>query len=435
VSVARGAGDTWRAHASRSVAPGLDRPRVGLVIGTRPEAVKLAPVVAEMRRTGRLEPIVISTRQQRDLLPSTLADLELTVDYELPAPLDHGLADRLAQTIAGTAALLGAVPLAAIVVQGDTISSLGAAQAAFFSGVAVVHVEAGLRSGNRLSPFPEEVNRKSISVLAALHLAPTQDAADHLRAEGIPPETVLVTGNTGVDALHAYAAEDGVADEWLGGLVASGRRIVVLTMHRRESWGEPMRGVSEAVADVLAHRDDTVVVVPAHPNPVVREALTALVAAPDAIVIEPLPYRRFLRLLSVADLVLTDSGGIQEEAPSFGVPVLVLREVTERSEGVRAGVAVMVGLDPEAVSRHLRETLDRPRRPGAMHPGGTNPYGDGRASQRCVAAIVDLLGPTHTEPSHPQPSQARPSHPQPSQAQPSQARPSHAQSTSAISLS
>jgi UDP-N-acetylglucosamine 2-epimerase (non-hydrolysing) len=362
-----------------------------VVLGTRPEAVKLAPVVAEMRRTGWLEPVVISTRQQRDLLPSTLADLGLTVDYELAAPLDHGLADRLAQTVAGTAALLAAVPLAAVVVQGDTISSLGAAQAAFYSGVPVVHVEAGLRSGQRLSPFPEEVNRKSISIMATLHLAPTQAAADHLRAEGIADDTILVTGNTVVDALHAYAAEDGGADDWLDGLVASGRRIVVLTMHRRESWGEPMRGVSEAVAGVLDDRNDTVVVVPAHPNPVVRGALTALVAAPDAIVIEPLPYRRFLRLLSVADVVLTDSGGIQEEAPSFGVPVLVLREVTERTEGIRSGAAVVVGLAPDAVARHLQAALERPRRAAWTDVVGANPYGDGRAAQRCVAAIAYLL--------------------------------------------
>ena len=396
MSVAGGAGDTWRAHAPRSRAPKIGLPRVGVVLGTRPEAVKLAPVVAEMRRSGLLEPVVISSRQQRDLLPSTLADLGLTVDYELPAPLDHRLADRLAQTIAGTAALLEAVPLAAVVVQGDTITGVGAAQAAFYSGVAVVHVEAGLRSGNRLSPFPEEVNRKAISVMAALHLSPTQDAADNLRAEGIPADTIVVTGNTVVDALYAYAADAGVADEWLGRLVASGRRIVVLTMHRRESWGEPMRGVSEAVAGVLAHRDDTVVVVPAHPNPVVRESLSALVSAPDAIVIEPLPYRRFLRLLSVADVVLTDSGGIQEEAPSFGVPVLVLREVTERGEGVRSGAAVIVGLDPVAVTSHLTEALDRPSRAARMNAARTNaaqtnPYGDGHAAQRCVAAIVNLL--------------------------------------------
>lgn len=361
-------------------------PKVGVVLGTRPEVVKLAPVIAEMKRTGLLEPVVISTRQQRDLLPSTLTDLGVTVDYELALSTHVSITDHLAQTIAGTGALLRAVTLDAVIVQGDTATSLGAAQAAFYSGVPVVHVEAGLRSGDRLSPFPEEANRKAISVVADLHLAPTEDAADNLRDERIPLHTIVVTGNTVVDTLLAHAFEESVADEWLDGLVASGRRIVVLTMHRRESWGEPMRAVAEAVADVLARRGDTIVVVPAHPNPVVREALRPLVDEPNAMVIEPLPYKRFLRLLSVANVVLTDSGGVQEEAPSFGVPVLVLREVTERTEGLRSGAAQLVGTDPADVARTLWAALDRPR-----SPLGANPYGDGHASQRCVEAIVALL--------------------------------------------
>ena len=361
-------------------------PTVGVVLGTRPEVIKLAPVVAEMKRTGLLAPVIISTRQQRDLLPSTLADLGVVADYELALPPHASITDHLAQTVAGTGALLRAVPLDAVIVQGDTATSLGAAQAAFYCGVPVVHVEAGLRSGNRLSPFPEEANRRAISVLADLHLAPTEAAAANLCAEGVPLHAIVVTGNTVVDTLLAHACADSGSDEWLDRLLASNRRIVVLTMHRRESWGVPMRAVAAAVADVLARRGDTIVVVPAHPNPIVRDALGPLVDEPNAIVIEPLPYRRFLRLLSVANVVLTDSGGVQEEAPSFGVPVLVLREVTERTEGVRSGAAELVGTDPADVARSLWAALDRPRR-----PTGDNPYGDGHASRRCVAAIVELL--------------------------------------------
>lgn len=360
---------------------------VGLVVGTRPEAIKLAPVIAALKVSAPLHPIVISTRQQRDLLPATLADLHITADYELAARADgESLSELVARTVAGIRRLVETVRLDVLIVQGDTSTSLGAALAAFYSRIPVVHVEAGLRSGSRVSPYPEEANRKMISVLAGLHLAPTTEARDNLLAEGIPERDVVVTGNTVVDAALAHVDVATMGADWLSRLADSGRRIVVLTMHRRESWGMPMRAVAGAVADVLARRGDTTVVVPAHPNPVVREAMRPLVDAPDAMVIEPLPYGRFLRLLSIADVVLTDSGGIQEEAPSFGVPVLVLREVTERPDGVRVGAAAVVGTDPVDVGKALWEALECPRRSTAA-----NPYGDGRAAERCVAAIRAFL--------------------------------------------
>lgn len=359
---------------------------IGVVLGTRPEVVKLAPVIARLRRSTTMRPVVISTGQQHDLLPPALAELGVEVDLELrPHGADH-LADRMSAMLVATAELLRTVELAAVVVQGDTATSLAAAQAAFYHRIPVVHVEAGLRSGSPHEPFPEEANRRMISVLAALHLAPTDDARANLLAEGHAPGTVHVTGNTVVDTLLAQTAAS-PPDDLLDPLVAGNRKIVVLTMHRRESWGEPMRAVAEVVAKVLDRRGDATVVVPAHPNPVVREALAPLVDSPHAVVLEPLPHGRFIRLLAAATVVLTDSGGIQEEAPTLGVPVLVLRAVTERPEGVRSGAATIVGTDPADVGAGLEAALDQPHR-----TSGINPYGDGHASERCVAAIGELLG-------------------------------------------
>ena len=363
-----------------------------MVLGTRPEVVKLAPVIAQLQRSTTMRPVVISTGQQHDLLPTTLAELGVQVDRELrPRPADQ-LADRVSAMISATAELLQSVELAAVVVQGDTSTSLAAAQAAFYRRVPVVHVEAGLRSGTNHEPFPEEANRRMISVLAALHLAPTDDARANLLAEGYAAETVRVTGNTVVDTLLAQTSTP-LPDDLLTGLLSSGRKIVVLTMHRRESWGEPMRAVAEVVAKVLDRRGDATVVVPAHPNPVVREALAPLVDSPHAVVIEPLGHARFIRLLAGATVVLTDSGGVQEEAPTLGVPVLVLRAVTERPEGVRSGAAKVVGTDPADVAAGLEEALDSPRR-----TSGVNPYGDGRAAERCVRAIGELLGVSPDQP-------------------------------------
>ncbi|GAA3559452.1 UDP-N-acetylglucosamine 2-epimerase (non-hydrolyzing) [Microlunatus spumicola] len=366
---------------------------VGVVLGTRPEVVKLAPVVAALRRSPTLRPVVISTGQQLDLLPGALAELGVEVDVTLPVRRTEHLADRVAAMLQATADLLATLELAAVVVQGDTATSLAAAQAAFYRRVPVVHVEAGLRTGSPREPFPEEANRRMIAVLAALHLAPTEDARANLLAEGHDPTTVRVTGNTVVDALLGRASGP-LADPRLARVVAGDRKVVVLTMHRRESWGEPMRAVAEVVAKVLERRGDSTVVVPAHPNPVVLEALAPLVASPHALVVEPLPHGPFLRLLAAATVVLTDSGGVQEEAPTLGVPVLVLRAVTERPEGVRSGAATVVGTDPGEVAAALEAALDRPRR-----TTGPNPYGDGHAAQRCVDAIAGLLGVADPQPS------------------------------------
>lgn len=358
------------------------------MLGTRPEAIKLAPVVSRLRAAGPIQPVLISTGQHPDLLPAMLGELGLAVDYEIgDRRPDESLNELAARVLRGMQGLLSSIEPCALVVQGDTTTSVVAAMAAFHCRVPVVHVEAGLRSGRRCTPYPEETNRRMISLLAGLHLAPTEEARANLIAEGVSPASVVVTGNTVVDAMNARLRQVATFDDArLAALPSSGRRIVLLTMHRRESWGPPMRAVADSIASLLMLRDDTTVVVPAHPNPIVRHAMEPLMCSPDAIVTDPLPYGAFLRLLSMADLVLTDSGGVQEEAPSFGVPVLVLRDETERRDGVRTGVAEVIGTDPAVVWRYTWDALERPRRAPCA-----NPYGDGAAARRCVDAIFEYL--------------------------------------------
>lgn len=358
---------------------------VGVVMGTRPEVIKLEPIVAAMHRTTGLRPVIISTGQQQSLLPRTMHELGLTADHTMKQVHGQGLPALVGGTVRGMGDLLRSLELSALVVQGDTATAIGAALAAFYSGLPVVHVEAGLRSGDVCSPFPEEVNRRMITTVATLHLAPTVEARDNLLAECVPPRSIVVTGNTIVDAMHRRYQPTSDED-WISRLAGSGRRIAVLTMHRRETWGPSMRAIVQAAGDVVARRGDTTLVVPAHPNPVVREALRPLLDRADVIVTDALPYGDFLRLLAAAEVVLTDSGGIQEEAPSFGVPVLVLRDHTERPDGLTAGCATLVGTDPVMVRRLLWEVLEHPRR-----SSGYNPYGDGHASDRCLLAISDLV--------------------------------------------
>jgi UDP-N-acetylglucosamine 2-epimerase (non-hydrolysing) len=280
-----------------------------------------------------------------------------------------------------------------VIVQGDTSTVAAASIAAFYRQIPVVHLEAGLRSGNINSPFPEEANRKLTSQVAALHLAPTPTSRANLVAEGIDPSTIAVTGNTVIDALlHTVEQEIPFVDERLADLEQAGRPILLVTTHRRENWGGAMEGVGRALRHIAMAYPEYAIVLPAHRNPVVRAAVLPQVEANlNVIVTEPLAYGEFTRLMAMSTIVLTDSGGVQEEAPSLGKPVLVMRENTERPEAVAAGTVKLIGTDEETIISEVSRLIDAPAEYAAMSRA-VNPYGDGLAAERSVAAIAEMFG-------------------------------------------
>lgn len=369
---------------------------VALVYGTRPEAVKIAPLWRVLHEHPTLRPVLISTGQHRDLLAELHTWFGMRPDVELAVmTADQGLAGLTATVLQTLTDELVRRRPAAVVVHGDTTTSMAGALAARYAGIPVVHLEAGLRTHDLLSPFPEELNRRLTGVMADLHLAPTPAARDNLLAEGVAPGSVVVTGNTVIDALLDTARRaHPVTDESVRRVIAGPGRLVVATLHRRESHGEPLRRVAEALARLTREVPGLRVVLPLHPNPRVRASVwPVLEQCPEIVVCPPLPYPQFVTLLDAADLIVTDSGGIQEEAPSLGKPVLVTRETTERPEAVAAGTALLVGTDPDRLLAAARRLLDDPVAHAAM-AGRTNPFGDGRAGVRCAAAIADLLGAT-----------------------------------------
>lgn len=377
-------------------APKVAPLKVMTVFGTRPEAIKLAPVVLALTDDERFRPVVAVTSQHRVLLDQVLELFAIQPDFDC-----NIIRQRQTLSQVTRRALSGLSPLVArerpdlVVVQGDTTTAFVGALVAFYHQVPVAHVEAGLRTGDPYAPFPEELNRRLITQLASLHLAPTWFTAENLLSEGVPPERVVVTGNTVIDALLRTVGSGGrlgAADPALAALDNDARRVVLLTTHRRESWGAPMRGVAEAIVEVARSHPDIVIVCPLHPNPTVREALLPVVDGQrNIVVIEPLAYGPFCQLLNRAYLIVTDSGGIQEEGPSLGKPVLVLRDSTERPEGIAAGTVELIGTDPSAVAERINFLLDDPTAYRAMRRV-SNPYGDGHAAARSVAAIAHFLG-------------------------------------------
>lgn len=360
--------------------------RVVVVAGTRPEAVKVAPIVAALAATPGWSPILVSTGQHGDVLDRVFASFGLTVDvrhepWQRSGELS-GLHTALVELLSAD---LDRLEPDALIVQGDTASTLAGALAAFWQRIPVVHVEAGLRSGDLTAPFPEEANRRLVSQLAALHLAPTAAAAAALAREGIVGNQVIVTGNTVIDALRSLTITRPASSE---------RRLVLVTCHRRENWGRPMLGVARAVQCLADKHADVDFVVAAHPNPAVRDVFEAALGRFQNVTItDPLDYLPFVELLARAAVVLTDSGGVQEEAPAFGVPVLVLRDVTERPEGIDAGVALLVGTEPHTITSAADNLLSNAEAHRAM-AHRANPYGDGNAASRTVAAISWLLNRT-----------------------------------------
>ncbi len=370
-------------------------PTIMPVYGTRPEAIKMAPVVRALADDPVLDLDVVVTAQHRAMLDQVNELFGIVPDADLDVMTDRqSLVGLSARILDGLATVLAERRPHAVLVQGDTTTSTLAALAAFYERIPVFHLEAGLRSGDLAAPFPEEGNRRLTAQLAVLHFAPTPLARDNLVREGVPAEHVVVTGNTVIDALvHAVAADPlPFEDGRVSAAVESGDPLVLVTAHRRESWEHGIAATARALVRVLAAHPRVRVVLPQHRNPIVRGALgDDLRAHPRVVLTEPLDYRRFTRLLDACTLVLTDSGGVQEEAPSLGKPVLVTRDTTERPEAVAAGTARLVGTDEDRIVAEVSRLLDDPHAYAAMSRA-VNPYGDGHASERVVAAVRAFFG-------------------------------------------
>lgn len=364
------------------------------IYGTRPEAIKMAPIVKALRESPNFECSVIVTGQHRQMLDQVNQLFEIVPKFDLniiqPRQTLNGI---LARAVAGLEAIFVEQKPDAVVVQGDTTTSTAAAAAAFYRGIPVVHAEAGLRSFDLQSPFPEEANRKITSQITSLHLAPTTTSKENLLRESIDPASIVVTGNTVIDALmHTVAKKIPFTDARLENLGSAGQKTMLVTTHRRENQGEAMRGVGRAIARIADSEPQLTIVLPAHRNPVVREdLLPALEGRSNVVVTEPLSYGEFTRMLSMATIVLTDSGGVQEEAPSLGKPVLVMRDNTERPEAVDAGTAKLIGTHEDRIVREVTTLLHDELAYSAM-ANAVNPYGDGMAAMRTLAAITHMFG-------------------------------------------
>lgn len=371
-------------------------PRIMVTFGTRPEAIKMFPVVNALRSHGGFDVRVAVTAQHREMLDQVMqmAGIEPDIDLDLMQP-GQSLDALSARIITRFGEALDAEKPQRVLVHGDTLTTMIATLACYFRRIPVGHVEAGLRSGDIYAPWPEEVNRKVTGAVADLHFAPTQNAADALRAENVPDGAIHVTGNTVIDALLAARAKIG-ADPSLAPEIAplkarfAGKRIIAVTAHRRENFGNGMHQIATALQQ-LATREDTAIIYPMHPNPNVAEVMRpALGDNANIALIEPLDYLNFVAMMEAAHIVLTDSGGIQEEAPSLGKPVLVMRDTTERPEGVAAGTALLVGAKTEAITREVARLFDNPGDYEVMAKAH-NPYGDGTASQQ----IADIIARAH----------------------------------------
>jgi len=366
------------------------RRKILCVLGTRPEVIKMAPVIRALEEQAEeMECRVVSTAQHREMLDQTLRVFGIVphVDLDVMRP-DQSLAGLTAAVLAGMEPLLRRERPDHVLVQGDTTTALAAALAAFYQRIPVGHVEAGLRSHDPFNPYPEEVNRRAIDAMAELLFAPTARAEANLLREGVPAERILVTGNTVVDALqHVLALPPPVDLEALGAPLPAEARVVLVTSHRRENWDGPLREICGAFTDLVAEFPDVHVVYPVHLNPNVRRTvLAALGGAPRIHLLEPVDYLTLVHLMRRAHLILTDSGGIQEEAPTLGKPVLVLRRVTERPEACEAGVAKVVGTARSAIATEARLLLQDEAAYARM-ARRENPFGDGKAAGRIVEAL------------------------------------------------
>ena len=364
--------------------------KVMTVFGTRPEAIKMAPVVLELQKhADRIQTIVAVTAQHRQMLDQVLDLFQITPDYDLDI-MSQGqtLYDITTKSLMGLKDVLAKEKPDLVLVHGDTTTTFAGALASYYQQVPVGHVEAGLSTGDIYSPFPEEMNRKLTGASAAIHFAPTATAKANLLKENVNPSHIYVTGNTVIDALMTTVAGDYDFGDDLKDVDFQNHRVILLTTHRRENLGEPMRHIYKALRRIIEEIPDTEIVFPVHRNPLVRKVVEEELAGVDRIhLIDPMEYEPFANLMSLSSLVLTDSGGIQEEAPSLGKPVLVLRNTTERPEAVEAGTVRLIGTDKDVVYAETKRLLTDQAAYDAMS-NAVNPYGDGKASQRIVQAIL-----------------------------------------------
>lgn len=363
--------------------------KVMTIFGTRPEAIKMAPLVLELEKHEQVESIVTVTAQHRQMLDQVLETFHIKPDYDLNIMKDRQtLIDVATNALQGLDSVMKEAQPDIVLVHGDTATTFIGSLAAFYNKIAIGHVEAGLRTGQKYSPYPEEMNRQLTGVMADLHFAPTEQSKENLLKENKQPEAIFVTGNTAIDALKTTVSEqyNHPVLEKVGT-----DRMILLTAHRRENLGEPMRNMFRAIKRLLAEHDDVQVVYPVHMNPAVREIANEILGNDERIhLIEPLEVFDFHNVAARSYLILTDSGGVQEEAPSLGKPVLVLRDTTERPEGIAAGTLKLAGTDEDTIYAMAKELLINEDAYAAM-AHASNPYGDGHASERIVKALVEFL--------------------------------------------
>lgn len=365
----------------------MEKIKVLSVFGTRPETIKMAPLVKELEKREEIESIICVTAQHREMLDQVLEAFSIVPDYDLDImKKGQTLNDITTRVTEGMGELLEKIKPDIVLVHGDTTTAFASALAAFYGHFDIGHVEAGLRTGNKYSPFPEEINRQFIGLVADMNFAPTEKAKNNLLSEGKDPSSIFVTGNTAIDALKLTVRED-YSDEVTE--FAGDSRLIVLTAHRRENLGEPMHRMFRAIRRITEKHPDVKVVYPVHLNPAVREAANEEFGGCDRIrLIEPLEVVEFHNVLAKSYLILTDSGGIQEEAPSLGKPVIVLRDTTERPEGVEAGTLKLAGTDEEVIFDMI-DTLLSDKADYDRMAHAANPYGDGEASRRIADAIIE----------------------------------------------
>ena len=361
--------------------------KVMTVFGTRPETIKMAPLVKELKSREEIETIVCVTAQHRQMLDQVLNAFKIVPDYDLDI-MKQGqtLSDITTRVLVGLQDVIKEVKPDIVLVHGDTTTTFAGALAAFYNQVAIGHVEAGLRTYNKYSPFPEEANRQFVGVISDMNFAPTEQSKENLLREGKSLETIYVTGNTAIDALQTTVRDDYEHEmiEW-----AKDSRMIMLTAHRRENLGEPMRNMFRAIRRIIDKYDDIKVVYPVHLNPIVVQTAEEIFGDCDRVkLIKPLEVLDFHNLLGRSHLILTDSGGIQEEAPSLGKPVIVLRDTTERPEGIAAGTLKLAGTNEEVIYNLIDELLSDNQEYERMSKA-SNPYGDGKASKRIVDAIIE----------------------------------------------
>lgn len=363
--------------------------KVMVAFGTRPEAIKMAPLVKELQAKKEIQTIVTVTGQHREMLDQVLEVFEIVPDYDLKIMKNQQtLNDVTINILSRIGEILSNEKPDMVLVHGDTSTTFATALACFYQQIPVGHVEAGLRTYNIFSPYPEEFNRQAVTLISQLNFAPTEESANNLGKEKVKEESIFVTGNTVIDALKTTVNQD-YSNELLDWV--NGNKLILMTAHRRENLGQPMENIFKATRDVVNEYEDLKLIYPVHKNPIVRELAERYLSNHERIrLIEPLEVIDFHNIISRSHIILTDSGGIQEEAPSLGVPVLVLRDTTERPEGVAAGTLKLVGTEYKSVYDNFKQLLDDDKEYLRMSQAN-NPYGDGKASQRIVKALLDYF--------------------------------------------